>query len=130
MKPILTSTVRRFLAKRSVARLATLSADGYPHVVPIWFALDGEDIVFASDDGERKVRNARANPHATALIGGDPEIDEAGYMIQGDIRVEANVGGKITRKIARRYQADVEPEWVTGGTVILRLTPRRVIRVM
>lgn len=130
MKMVLNSTVRRFLAKPRVARLATLSPNGYPHVVPIWFALDGDDIVFASDDGERKVRNARANPHATVIIGGDPETDGAGYMIQGDIHVEENVGGRITRRLARRYGAVVEPEWETSSTVILRLVPRRVIRVM
>jgi nitroimidazol reductase NimA-like FMN-containing flavoprotein (pyridoxamine 5'-phosphate oxidase superfamily) len=30
------------------AKLATVRADGRPHIVPIWFALDGDAIVFTT----------------------------------------------------------------------------------
>jgi hypothetical protein len=31
---------------RAPGKLATTRADGRPHVVPIWFVLDGDDLVF------------------------------------------------------------------------------------
>jgi len=45
---MLSSTVRRFLQKPRIARLATVGADGYPHLVPLKFRVD--DIIMGSDN--------------------------------------------------------------------------------
>ena len=40
------------------AKVATARKDGRPHVVPVWFVLDGEDVVFTTCDlgqGQRSV---------------------------------------------------------------------------
>ncbi|MBI5031603.1 MAG: pyridoxamine 5'-phosphate oxidase family protein [Chloroflexi bacterium] len=60
--PILNRRVRQFLSRPRVARLATVGSDGYPHVVPIWFRREGDDILFGSDRNNRKVRNILVNP--------------------------------------------------------------------
>ncbi len=131
---MLSSTVRRFLSRPRTARLATIGADGYPHVVPIWFMRDGDEIVFGSDRDERKVRNARANPKGAVVIGGEPGTDEAGYMIQGDLSVEDDPGHKMMRRLLRRYEpqrrAEEAPaDWGSGERVVIRLKPKSVIRV-
>jgi PPOX class probable F420-dependent enzyme len=63
----------RFAAAR-VARLATVGADGRPHLVPVVFALDGDTLYTAVDDVKpkatlrlRRLRNIAANP-AVALL--------------------------------------------------------------
>lgn len=129
-----TRKVRRFLREPRVARLATIGADGYPHIVPLYFMLDGDDIIFGSDRGERKVRNALANPKGTVVIGGEPAMDEAGYMIQGDLSVEDDADHIMLRRILRRYEteedtASLAAEWAESDTVVIRLKPRLVIRV-
>lgn len=131
---ILAPSVRRFLSKPRTARLATVSPDGYPHVVPIWFMLDGNDIVFGSDRGEHKVKNARARPKGAVVIGGEPTLDKAGYLIVGDLSVEDDPGHKLMRRIIRRHvpKRQIErrvAEWGEGDMVIIRLKPRRVVRV-
>lgn len=117
--PVLTRAVRKFLKTPRIARLATIGRDGYPHLAPMNFELDGDDIVFGSDDNERKVWNSRRNPKGAVLIGGDPETDDAGYLIQGDLSVEP------------RDAADgaTEIEWGDGAQVTIRLKPQKVIRV-
>jgi len=85
---ILSPTVRRFLSSPRLARLCTVGADGYPHVVPIYFARVGDEIIFGTDPDETKVRKALRNPKAAVVIGGDPDSDPSGYMIQGDLAVE------------------------------------------
>src|SRR5258705_232539 len=46
---MLPDEVQRFLAYGTrTAKLATIRADGRPHVVPVWFVLDGDDIVFTT----------------------------------------------------------------------------------
>ncbi|WP_236792479.1 TIGR03668 family PPOX class F420-dependent oxidoreductase [Amycolatopsis sp. GM8] len=62
----------RFAAAR-VARLATADAAGVPHLVPVTFALDGGEIVFAVDHKPkrgtdlRRLRNIAANPAVSFL---------------------------------------------------------------
>ncbi len=63
----------RFAAER-VARLATVAADGRPHLVPIVFALDGDTLVTAVDDVKpkatprlRRLANIAANPRVAVL---------------------------------------------------------------
>lgn len=127
---MLTRAVRKFLQAPRIARLATLGRDGYPHIVPIFFVLDGDEIIFASDDDEQKVRNARRHRKGTVVIGGEPGTDDAGYMIQGDLKIESHPDQKIMRRLAARYHAEDEAqEWTNAKTVLIRLTPRRVIQV-
>ncbi|MFD4190470.1 TIGR03668 family PPOX class F420-dependent oxidoreductase [Amycolatopsis thermoflava] len=62
----------RFVASR-VARLATVSADGQPHLVPVTFAVSGDEIVFAVDHKPksthalRRLANIAANPAVAFL---------------------------------------------------------------
>jgi PPOX class probable F420-dependent enzyme len=64
----------RRLAGSKVAHLATLSAEGRPHVVPIVFALDGETLYFAVDAKPKKtaslarLKNIAANPAVSVLV--------------------------------------------------------------
>lgn len=68
---------RRLLAAARVARLATASPDGVPHLVPVTFALAGDTVYTAVDGkpkatrgapgGLRRVDNIRRNP-AVALL--------------------------------------------------------------
>jgi PPOX class probable F420-dependent enzyme len=70
----------RFAAAR-VARLASVGADGRPHLVPIVFAVAGDTVYSAVDDVKpkatqrlRRLRNIAANP-AVALLADHYEDD-------------------------------------------------------
>jgi PPOX class probable F420-dependent enzyme len=65
--------IERF-AGAPVARLATVTPDGRPHVVPIVFALDGA-VVYTAVDGKPKssarlqrLANIEANPRVSILV--------------------------------------------------------------
>jgi PPOX class probable F420-dependent enzyme len=68
------STARRLVAEARVARLATIDADGRPHLVPILFALDGDTLYSAVDSKPkrsrvlRRIENARVRPDVTVLV--------------------------------------------------------------
>jgi PPOX class probable F420-dependent enzyme len=67
---------RAFVDRQRVAHLATATADGLPHVVPICFALEGERLYIAIDDKPkrgtpnqlRRVRNILANPRVSIVV--------------------------------------------------------------
>jgi PPOX class probable F420-dependent enzyme len=63
----------RFINQR-VARLATASAAGQPHLVPIVFAVE-RDVIYSAVDAKpksttalRRLANIAANPRVTALV--------------------------------------------------------------
>jgi PPOX class probable F420-dependent enzyme len=65
--------IERFAAA-PVARLATVTPEGRPHVVPIVFALDGE-VIYTAVDGKPKstarlqrLANIDANPRVSILV--------------------------------------------------------------
>jgi PPOX class probable F420-dependent enzyme len=66
-------TRRRFVAAR-VARLATAGPEGQPHLVPVTFAVTGDEIVFAVDHKPKsstdlkRLRNIEANPRVSFLV--------------------------------------------------------------
>ena len=62
------------LAAADVARLATVGADGRPHLVPICFVVDGNTFYFAVDAKPKRtadlkrLRNIEANPAVAVLV--------------------------------------------------------------
>jgi PPOX class probable F420-dependent enzyme len=66
--------LRRRITESRVARLATLNADGRPHLVPIVFALSGDTLYSAVDAKPKRSRtlqrieNARRRSDVTVLI--------------------------------------------------------------
>ena len=64
---------RQRLAGARVARLATVSAEGQPHLVPVTFAVDGDSIYIAIDHKPKtttrlkRLANITANPQVTLL---------------------------------------------------------------
>ena len=66
--------LRRRLAAAPVGRLATVTPEGGPHVVPCCFVLCGETVYSAVDAKPKttsrlqRLANVRANPHAALLV--------------------------------------------------------------
>jgi len=73
---VVTSAQRDFLRASRVARLATVGADGRPHVMPVVFALDGNEVVVPLDAKPkrvdprrlRRVRNVEETGRACLLV--------------------------------------------------------------
>ena len=68
------STKRSRLTAARVGRLATITTDGRPHLVPCCFALSGDTIYSAIDHKPkstrrlRRLENLRSNPNASLLV--------------------------------------------------------------
>lgn len=49
-------------------KLATIRADGRPHVVPVWFVLDGDDLVFTTGAESVKGQTLRRDPRVGLCV--------------------------------------------------------------
>ncbi len=66
------------LSRPRPAKLATVRPDGRPHVVPIWFERDGEQIVFTTWHTSVKARNLRHDPRVSLCV--DDEAPPFAYV--------------------------------------------------
>lgn len=85
-------------------KLATASPTGKPHVAPVWFVVDGDDLVFTTGEGTVKGRNLRANPRAALTV----DISEYPYdyvVVRGQIKIQRQDPDLLswTTRIADRY---------------------------
>ena len=80
--------VRELLEARLVGVLATIEPDGAVHAIPLWYASEGEAIVFATGSGSRKVRNLRHDPRATLVLHDSrPGFEVCGASIRGRVEL-------------------------------------------
>lgn len=122
-----------FLEKPLLARMSTIDPDGFPHTVPVWFALDGDEIAIIAVRGTRKVSHIQANPKGALTVGGDSG-DGGGYLLKGEFRIEEDPHDEWVRRLCCRYEPPEQAEqdiaaWADLDIVVLRFTPTVVLKV-
>ncbi|QIQ01143.1 PPOX class F420-dependent oxidoreductase [Streptomyces liangshanensis] len=50
------------------AKLSTVRADGSPHIAPVWFLLDGDDLIFNTGKESVKGRNLRRDNRVALCV--------------------------------------------------------------
>src|SRR5215831_5108781 len=61
--------IREFLAHGTrTAKLATVGRGGAPHVMPVWFVLDGGQLVLTTGAESVKGRNLRRDPRVAVVV--------------------------------------------------------------
>jgi PPOX class probable F420-dependent enzyme len=114
-------------------KLATTRRDGRPHVVPVWFVLDGDDLVFTTGGGTVKARDMRRDPRVCVCV--DDERPPYAYvMLEG----RASLGEdpeemlRFATQIGGRYMGlDRAEEYgrrnAVPGEILVRVRPTRVL---
>lgn len=104
---------RRWFADARVARLASVSGDGRPHLVPVTFALAG-DLLYTAVDAKpkstpdlRRLRNIRERPRVAVLADHYEEEWSRLWWVRADGRARilsapAEMAGPL-RLLAGRY---------------------------
>ena len=131
--------VRTFLAgsPAHTAKLATVRADGRPHVAPVWYDVDDDGaIVFNTGESTVKGRNLRRDPRASICVD-DDRPPFSFVLVEGVVELGDaldDVRNWATR-IARRYMGDDRAEEYgarngVAGELVARLRPERVVSAL
>jgi PPOX class probable F420-dependent enzyme len=93
------------------AKLSTVRADGSPHVAPVWFVLDGDDIVLNTSKESVKGRNL-ARDGRVALCVDDDRPPFAFVVIQGraELGEEPDQLRHWATRISARYMGEERAE--------------------
>ena len=73
-----TECLEFMMAQPRTAKLATVRADGRPHVAPIWFALDGDALLFNTWHTTVKAANLKHDPRVCLVV--DDETPPFGFV--------------------------------------------------
>jgi PPOX class probable F420-dependent enzyme len=123
-----------FLAEGTrTAKLATVALDGSPYVVPIWFVLDGQEVLFTTGrdtlKGRALLRDGRVAlcvdderpPFAFVEVRGRATITErAPDLLEWTTRIAARyMGPEQAGAFGRRNAVDTE--------LLVRVQPERIV---
>ena len=124
--------VAELLDSDAVARLATIDADGYPHVTPIWFLWADGLIRLTSYADRPHLDRIRANRRVGLVVDAeaaqrpDGERPNRHVRIIGDAAVAVDTGGEWTRRIRRKYlDAAAAARSTTSERVVITVRPRQ-----
>lgn len=94
------------LAAAAVATVATLDADGSPHLSSAWVGLEDGEIVFGTLDDQRKLRNLRRDPRIALTVQSD-RVNEWGLreylVIDGTARITEGGAAELLQRLAWTY---------------------------
>jgi PPOX class probable F420-dependent enzyme len=108
--------------------LTTLFADGSPQSTPLWFLLEGDDILFSTTAGKQKLRNIARDPRATFAVY-NPTNDMSYVEVRGTIVVTEDPTANTRDRIVQKHGYADGSAFDAPGTqrFTLRLTPTKII---
>ena len=127
---------KQFLATGTrTGKLATIRKDGRPHVVPIWFVLDGDDLVFTTWHETVKAHNLRRDEHVCLCVD-DQAPPYSFVMVEGTVSFNDDLEELAlwATRIAARYMG---PELAESfgernsveGELLLRIHTTHVVAI-
>jgi nitroimidazol reductase NimA-like FMN-containing flavoprotein (pyridoxamine 5'-phosphate oxidase superfamily) len=124
---ILTPRQLKFLREHEVCRMATASKDAKPHVVPVIYALDGENIIIAIDYGTKKLKNLREN-RLVALVVDDYRPNHA-VMVEGkcEILERGKEYLRLLQILFEKFEIYRRHPWGEGESPILKIEPMKAV---
>lgn len=114
-------------------KLATVRADGRPHVTPIWFVVDGDDLVFNTWHTSAKAKHLARDPRASLVV----DLEEAPYgyvLVEGSVTITDDLDEivRFATRIGARYMGEDRAEEFGArngveGELLVRLHMDRLI---
>ena len=124
---ILTARELSFLKSHELCRLATASKDSRPHVVPVIYALDGENIVIAVDYGTKKLKNLKQNKKVALVV--DEYRPNHAVMVEGDCEIleRGKEYLRLLKILFGRFEYYRKNPWDEGESPILKIRPTKAV---
>ena len=111
--------------------LATTGISRAPHLAPVWYFWDGEQVRISTPDWTRKVADIRANPRVAFCL--DDQVSGEYLTIYGTAAiVDGHRVTELTRPLLLAYlHADeADARWARinadGSRVVILITPERL----
>jgi PPOX class probable F420-dependent enzyme len=109
--------VAAFLAGERTVICATIGRDGFPHLMPLWYVVRGEDLWAWTFAKSQKVRNLERDPRATLQVEAGTEYQELrGIMLKADVTIHrktdrvAELGVELLERHRAADQGEIDDD--------------------
>ena len=124
--------VQAFLDAARFAVLATVRADGSPHLTVVWYGRRGDEVIVNTTAPRSKARNIERDPRVSLLVG---EMERY-VRLEGEARIVATGEAALRdiRDLGVRYDGEAAAErqtravWSTQERISYAITTRRLYR--
>ncbi len=125
---------RELLANAQTLQVASLGPNGWPHMVPMWFAVDDDGLIsFTTYGTSQKVVNLERDPRITVLLETGTAYSELrGIAIEGEAEIVRDAATTFHTRglIGAKNEGAPRPEKPAAGTEFPSWASKRVtIRV-
>jgi PPOX class probable F420-dependent enzyme len=127
---------RSFLMEGTrTAKIATTRADGRPHVAPVWFVLDGDDVIFTTGAGSVKGKSLQRDPRVSVAV--DHEAPPFSFVVVDGVTEISHDHAELLRwatALGVRYMgADRAEEFGRRNAVpeelLVRVRPSHIVAI-
>jgi PPOX class probable F420-dependent enzyme len=119
--------VGAFLAQERTVICATNGPDGFPHLMPLWYVLRGDELWAWTFAKSQKVRNLERDPRASLQVEAGAEYHELrGVMLKTDVTIHRDTDRVIDLglELYRRYGGGELAD--ETRSMVLAQAPKRV----
>jgi PPOX class probable F420-dependent enzyme len=102
MPVTLPQSVKTLLLDKAYGHVVTSNGQGTPQVTMVWMDVDGDEVIFNTAEGRRKVQNLRRNPRIIASVQ-DRNNPQAYAVFHGKARITENGADEHIDVLARRF---------------------------
>jgi len=114
--------VWKFIEERKSLQVATIGADGAPHLTTLWFAIVDGDIVFETFSKSQKIVNLRRDPRIAVLVEDGTSYNELrGVAINGraELHSDPEVVHPYALAVMRRNQPEIPEEHLDAAAKMM-----------
>jgi PPOX class probable F420-dependent enzyme len=123
--------VRSFLLEERTLTCATNGAEGWPHLMPLWYVLRGHELWAWTYAKSQKVRNLERDPRATVQVEAGTEYHLLrGVMFETEVELvrDADAVAALGTEIFTRYGDGNEPDEAVKAMVAKQAAKRVGLR--
>jgi PPOX class probable F420-dependent enzyme len=119
-----------FLSEERTVICATNGTDGFPHLMPLWYVVRGDELWAWTFAKSQKVRNLERDPRATLQVEAGTEYEQLrGVMLKTDVTIhrDPDLVAQFGLELFRRYAPAGAGELSDGvRAMVLAQAPKRV----
>ncbi|MEM3671066.1 MAG: pyridoxamine 5'-phosphate oxidase family protein [Thermoprotei archaeon] len=126
--------VSELLSENRVLRIATVGADGQPHVSSAWFIFKDHKFLISTASDRLKAKDVAANPKVALIVDTDT-MPYKGVIVWGTARLLKEGVLEATEEITARYVPSEHvkeqvAELMRADRVLIEVTPLKVMDIM
>ena len=129
--------IRDFLARSRTATVASVGADGMPHLVAMWYGLIDDAVYIETKAKSQKAVNLRRDPRMVFMVEAGTSYDSLrGVSFEGDAEIIEPADGEeywaAARSVYERYTGPYTDEarplldLMMNNRIVVKLVPQRI----